>query len=602
MPTDVIMPQMGESIFEGTITKWLKKPGDKIQRDEPLFEISTDKVDAEIPAPASGVLKEIKVSEGATVQVNTIVGVIDAEGAAASSSAPAPQPARTAAETTGGAASTDGAAQVKPAPQADAISPPRQAPATETAPAVQSGGNGGAGTDVVMPQMGESIFEGTITKWLKKPGDKVQRDEPLFEISTDKVDAEIPAPTSGVLREIKVPEGTTVQVNTVVAVIGDGAGAPAKAATPAPAARPAEKAPKKVEQPVAVQAQPVERPHEVISFPEREQQGDGERIRSSPLVRRIARENRVDLASVPGTGLGGRITKDDILSFVQQHGPATAAKPARPAAPQPMARPAAPQPISQPQAAAQPRPVQAAQPQILPELAGELVPMTPMRKKIAERMVESKRTSAHVHTVFKVDMTRVVRLREKVRRQWEERHGVKLTFMPFIAKALMHGIRKKPIVNASVVGDSIQYHKNINIGIAVALEWGLIVPVVKGAENLSFVGLQRAVTDLGERARAKKLVPDEVQGGTITITNPGIFGPQFGTPIILQPQVAILGMGGIFKEPVVITDEHGNDSIAIRHIIRLTLGYDHRIIDGAEADQFMVAVRDYLEKFDEDIG
>src|SRR5215469_4932397 len=531
MATDVIMPQMGESIFEGTITKWLKKLGEKVQRDEPLFEISTDKVDAEIPAPASGVLKEIKVSEGATVQVNTIVGVIDAEGAAASSSAPAPQPARTAAETTGGAASTDGTAQVKPAPQADAISPPRQAPATETAPAVQSGGNRGAGTDVVMPQMGESIFEGTITKWLKKPGDKVQRDEPLFEISTDKVDAEIPAPTGGVLREIKVPEGTTVQVNTVVAVIGDGAGAPAKAAAPAPAARPAEKAPKKVEQPVAVQAQPVERPHEVISFPEREQQGDGERIRSSPLVRRIARENSVDLASVPGTGLGGRITKDDILNFVQQHGPTTAAKPSRQAVPQP---------------------------EILPELAGELVPMTPMRKKIAERMVESKRTSAHVHTVFKVDMTRIVKLREKVRRQWEERHGVKLTYMPFIAKALMHGIRKKPIVNSSVVGDSIQYHKNINIGIAVALEWGLIVPVVKGAENLSFVGLQRAVTDLGERARAKKLVPDEVQGGTITITNPGIFGPQFGTPIILQPQVAILGMGGIFKEPVVITDEHGN--------------------------------------------
>jgi 2-oxoglutarate dehydrogenase E2 component (dihydrolipoamide succinyltransferase) len=225
-----------------------------------------------------------------------------------------------------------------------------------------------------------------------------------------------------------------------------------------------------------------------------------------------------------------------------------------------------------------------------------------MRKKIAERMVESKRTSAHVHTIFKVDMTRIVKLREKIRRQWEERHGVKLTFMPFIAKALMHGIRIKPVINASVVGDGIQYHKNINIGIAVALEWGLIVPVVKGAENLSFVGLQRAVTDLGERARAKKLIPDEVQGGTITITNPGIFGPQFGTPIILQPQVAILGMGGIFKEPVVITDEHGNDSIAIRHIIRLVLGYDHRIIDGAEADQFMVAVRDYLENFSEDIG
>ena len=228
--------------------------------------------------------------------------------------------------------------------------------------------------------------------------------------------------------------------------------------------------------------------------------------------------------------------------------------------------------------------------------------MTPMRKKIAERMVESKHTSAHVHTVFKVDMTRIVKLREKVRRQWEERHGVKLTFMPFIAKALMHGIRLKPVVNASVVGDAIQYHKNINIGIAVALDWGLIVPVVKSAENLSFVGLQRAVTDVGERARSKKLTLDDVQGGTITITNPGIFGPQFGTPIILQPQVAILGMGGIFKEPTVITDENGNDSIGIRHIIRLVLGYDHRIIDGAEADQFMVAVRDYLEKFDEDIG
>jgi pyruvate dehydrogenase E2 component (dihydrolipoamide acetyltransferase) len=604
MPSDVLMPQMGESIFEGTITKWLKKPGDTVQRDEPLFEISTDKVDAEIPAPASGVLKEIKASEGATVQVNTVVGVIDAEGAAASTAAPAPKPAQPAAQATG-AASTDGPTQVKPAPQADGTSTAKQPPATETAPAVQSSGDGGGGVDVIMPQMGESIFEGTITKWLKKAGDKVQRDEPLFEISTDKVDAEIPAPTSGVLREIKVPEGSTVQVNTVVAVIGDGVGAPARAAAPVPAARPAEK---KVEAAAQVQAPPAERPHEVISFPstDRGEPGEGERLRSSPLVRRIARENNVDLASVPGTGLGGRITKDDILNFVQQHGPG-AGKPApRPVAPQPVAQPAAPQPVARPaapSATAQPRPVTAAaQPVPLPELAGDLVPMTPMRKKIAERMVESKRTSAHVHTVFKVDMTRIVKLREKARRQWEERHGVKLTFMPFMAKALMHGIRLKPIVNASVVGDAIQYHKNINIGIAVALEWGLIVPVVKAAENLSFVGLQRAVTDLGERARAKKLVPDEVQGGTITITNPGIFGPQFGTPIILQPQVAILGMGGIFKEPVVVTDEQGNDSIAIRHIIRLTLGYDHRIIDGAEADQFMVAVRDYLEKFDEDIG
>jgi 2-oxoglutarate dehydrogenase E2 component (dihydrolipoamide succinyltransferase) len=577
---------MGESIFEGTITKWLKKPGEKVQRDEPLFEISTDKVDAEIPAPASGVLKEIKIREGATVQVNTVVGIIDAEGAAA---ATAPQPAQSA------------PAQSKPAPQADGAPARQQPPATESAPPVQSAGAagnggqaGGAATDIVMPQMGESIFEGTITKWLKKPGDKVQRDEPLFEISTDKVDAEIPAPTTGVLREIRVKEGTTVQVNTVVGVIG-GAGA----AAPTPSApQPAPRQPEP--QPVAAHAAPQQvgapqQREQVIGFPSR---GD-EQVRSSPLVRRIARENNVDLTQVPGSGLGGRVSKNDILNFVQQHGPgaATAAPPQpRPAA-QPISMPAQPQPAAppQPRAAAQPAPT-------YPELAGELVPMSPMRKKIAERMVESKRTSAHVHSIFKVDMTRVVKLREKIRKQWEARHGVKLTYMPFIAKALMHGIRVKPVVNASVTGDSIQYHKNVNIGIAVALEWGLIVPVVKGAENLSFVGLQRAISDLGERARNKKLLPDEVQGGTITITNPGIYGPQFGTPIILQPQVAILGMGGIFKEPVVVTDEDGNDSIAVRHIIRLVLGYDHRIVDGADADQFLVAVRDYLENFNEDIG
>jgi pyruvate dehydrogenase E2 component (dihydrolipoamide acetyltransferase) len=582
MPTDVIMPQMGESIFEGTITKWLKKPGDKVQRDEPLFEISTDKVDAEIPAPAAGVLKEIKVQEGATVQVNTVVGVIDADGASVSA-APAPAPSKPA---------------TQPAPAPEAKSSPAAPAAATTAPSSANGGAtapSGPGTNVVMPQMGESIFEGTITKWLKKPGDKVQRDEPLFEISTDKVDAEIPAPTSGVLREIKIKEGTTVQVNTVVAVIGGGDGA----AAPRPAA-PAEEAPARAAQPAAAQisaAAPTPRP----STPE--PQVSGERVRSSPLVRRIAREQNVDLGQVPGSGMGGRITKEDILNFVQQHGPgATTFAPTRPAAPAAPPRavaPPAPAPVQAPPA----RPITpATPPPAMTELSGELVPMTPMRKKIAERMVESRRTSAHVHTVFKVDMTRIVKFRDKVRKGWEERNGVKLTFMPFIAKALMHGIRRKPIVNASVIGDSIQYHKNINIGIAVALDWGLIVPVVKGAENLSFVGLQRAITDLGERARAKKLVPDEVQGGTVTITNPGIFGPQFGTPIILQPQLAILGMGGIFKEPVVITDEDGNDSIAVRHIIRLTLGYDHRVIDGADADQFMVAVREYLENFNEDIG
>src|SRR6476659_4292570 len=588
MPTDVVMPQMGESIFEGTITKWLKKPGEKVSRDEPLFEISTDKVDAEIPAPAAGVLKEIKVKEGATVQVNTVVGVIDAEGSAAAAKAPA-EPAQ---------AKAAAPAANQAAPQADGTSAAKQPPATESSAPVQeekapAGANGGAATEVVMPQMGESIFEGTITKWLKKVGDKVQRDESLFEISTDKVDAEIPAPAAGVLREIKVKEGTTVQVNSVVAVIG-GAGAPAQAAPAKPqavqpqAAQPQQAAP--------AQQQP-QAPQQVVSFPAGDRGQDGERLRSSPLVRRIARESNIDLSQVPGTGLGGRISKNDIQNFIQQHGQG-GGRPQVVSAP-PQARPAQPQqPVQQVQTQPTPRPP-APQIQIVP---GEVVPMTPMRKKIADRMVESKRTSAHVHSVFKVDMTRIARFREKNRKAWEARNGVKLTFLPFIAKAMLHGIRVKPIMNSSVVGEAIQYHKSVNIGIAVALDWGLIVPVVKGAENLSFVGLQRTIVDLGERARSKKLVPDDVQGGTITITNPGIFGPQFGLPIILQPQVAILGMGGIFKEPVVITDEDGNDSIAVRQIIRLSVGYDHRIIDGADADQFMVAVREYLENFNEDIG
>jgi 2-oxoglutarate dehydrogenase E2 component (dihydrolipoamide succinyltransferase) len=332
-----------------------------------------------------------------------------------------------------------------------------------------------------------------------------------------------------------------------------------------------------------------------VSFPASDRGQDGERLRSSPLVRRMARENNVDLSHVSGTGLGGRISKTDIQNFIQQHGAGGARPQVVPAQP---LRPTQQQAQGQ-QAQTQPRP---SAPPAIQTMPGELVPMTPMRKKIAERMVESKRTSAHVHSVFKVDMTRIAKFREKNRKAWEARNGVKLTFLPFIAKALLHGIRVKPIINASVVGDSIQYHKNVNIGIAVALDWGLIVPVVKGAENLSFVGLQRAIVDLGERARTKKLVPDDVQGGTITITNPGIYGPQFGLPIILQPQVAILGMGGIFKEPVVVTDEDGNDSIAVRHIVRLSVGYDHRIIDGADADQFMVAVREYLENFNEDIG
>jgi pyruvate dehydrogenase E2 component (dihydrolipoamide acetyltransferase) len=448
-------------------------------------------------------------------------------------------------------------------------------------------------TDVVMPQMGESIFEGTITKWLKQPGDKVQRDEPLFEISTDKVDAEIPAPASGTLQEIKVEAGNTVQVNTVVGVIagdGDGAAAPVAAraqsaavAAPSQAAQPpSREEPAAKKEPAAAPAPPAETESEV---------GEQGRVRSSPLVRKIAKDNNIDLAKVPGTGLGGRITKEDIEAFIAKHAGAAAAV-------VPAAAPSAPTPAYEapivPAVTTPLQPVGGVTP-------GELVPMTAMRKKIAEHMIMSKRTSAHVHGVFEVDVTRIVKLRERMKGKFEQATGVKLTFTPFFARAAVHALRKWPIVNASVEGENIRYHSSINLGIAVALDWGLIVPVVKNAEERSFVGLQRAITDLGERARGKKLKPDEVQGGTFTITNPGIFGAKFGMPIINQPQVAIMGVGGIVKKPVVVTDKDGADSIAIRSMMHLSIGYDHRIIDGAVADQFMAEVKKFLENWNEEL-
>ncbi len=551
MPTDVLMPQMGESIFEGTITKWLKKPGDTVQRDEPLFEISTDKVDAEIPSPAAGVLTEIRVGEGSTVQVNAVVGVIG-DGKAAAPSAPPPQSPPPKAET----------------PQADGSKASGGPAKEEKPPAEAKSAVPGPRQDVIMPQMGESIFEGTITKWLKQVGDTVQRDEPLFEISTDKVDAEIPSPAQGILTEIKIPAGQTAQINAVVAVIG-GSG---ETATPTSSA------------PVVVT--PKEQASTAnVSEPDSAAAAEAEHVRSSPLVRKIARENNVNLSSVPGTGAGGRVTKEDILAHVEkspsaQPVPAAAAAASKPAAP-PVSRPAAP--------AAAPIP-------------GELVPLTRMRSIIAQRMTESKRTSPHVHTVFKIDFTRIVKLREKEKNKYEQRNGVKLTYMPFITRAVIATLRKMPIVNASMEGEAIRYHPHINIGIAVALEWGLIVPVIKEAEEKNFLGIARAIADLAERARGKKLKPDEVGSGTFTITNPGIFGEQFGMPIINQPESAILGVGGLLKEPAVVTSEDGTDSIAIRHFLHLTLGFDHRIIDGADAGKFMAEVKKYLEGWNEDIG
>jgi pyruvate dehydrogenase E2 component (dihydrolipoyllysine-residue acetyltransferase) len=425
-------------------------------------------------------------------------------------------------------------------------------------------------TDVVMPQMGESIFEGTITKWLKKAGEKVQRDEPLFEISTDKVDAEIPAPASGILQEIKIPEGNTVQVNTVVGVIGDGeaaasVSAPTKTATAAPAA------PASTKKEVVKEA-PAPPPVPAATAPEEEEEGSD--VRSSPLVRKLAREHNLDLAKVSGTGTGGRVTKQDILDFVERRAAAPVATPAPRSAPTPA-------------------------PAVIP---GDLVPMSQMRKIIAQRMIESRRTSAHVHCMFEVDMTRIVNLRNKLKNGFEQRYGTRLTFMPFFVRAAIIALQQYPIVNSSLEGDSVHYHKPVNAGIAVALDWGLIVPVLKNADELNFLGLQRGVSDLGERARTKKLLPADVEGATFTITNPGQFGAVFGLPIINQPNAAIMGVGGITKQPMVITDKDGTDSIAIRSIVHLTLGYDHRIIDGAVADQFMAVVKKTLENWSEEVG
>ena len=434
-------------------------------------------------------------------------------------------------------------------------------------------------TDIIMPQMGESIVEGTITKWLKKPGDKVQRDEPLFEISTDKVDAEIPAPASGVLQEIKVTEGTTVGVNTVVGTIAvDGESAKPQAP---PKQESSAGAPSAVEGATRPRPQaPPPPPAPAASAQEEEEES-----RSSPLVRKIAREHGISLSQVTGTGLGGRITKQDIMQFIENQGSA-----------QPVSTPA---PIPAQPAAAAPAPPRPAAPAPYP---GDLVPMSKMRSLIAKHMIESRRTSAHVHCMYEVDFTRIVNLRNKLKNGFEQRHGARLTFMPFFVRSAVMALQQWPIINANIEGENIRYHRYINVGIAVALDWGLIVPVLKNAGDLNFLGLQRGITDLGERARTKKLKPEDVEGSTFTITNPGQFGAVFGLPIINQPNSAIMGVGGIMKQPMVVTDKDGNDSIAIRSIVHLTLGYDHRLIDGAVADQFMAQVKKNLETWTEEVG
>jgi len=609
MSVEVVMPQMGESITEGTVSKWLKAVGDKIEKDEAILEISTDKVDAEVPSPGAGVLLEIRHQEGETVEVGTVVAVIGAEGeqpAATSSGADAPaEPAA--------AQGSQPQAEEIPAPEiladsaAAAGSSSPGAPPSETTPSAQSGGHpssnregrsdsappataAGPATEVVMPQMGESITEGTVSKWLKAVGDRIEKDEALLEISTDKVDAEVPSPAAGTLLEIKVNEGETVEVGSVVALVGAEGSAPAASAVPAPQAQ-AEPATAQAAQPQP--AAPVARA--AAAGADGGRNGDAtidelRRTKSSPLVRKIAEEHGIDISRIPGSGLSGRVTKSDIMSFIET-GAALRPEDLMVGRAKTVAAPAAPSAL-----AASPAAQPAAAP---PAAAGDRVEkMSVMRKKIAEHMTLSKQTSAHVTSVYEIDMTNVTKFRDKNKAEFQSRYGTKLTYMPFIFQAVTNAIRKYPVVNSQVSGDNIIYKGDINLGMAVALDWGLIVPVIKRADTLSLSGLALAANDLADRARAKKLNPDEASGGTFTITNPGVFGGLYGTPIINQPQVAILCVGTIEKRPRVLTTPDGDDYIAIRMMAYFALTYDHRIVDGADAERFLSYMKEFLEKGD----
>jgi len=472
-------------------------------------------------------------------------------------------------------------------------------------------------TDVIMPQMGESIFEGTITKWLKKPGEKVERDEPLFEISTDKVDAEIPSPAAGVLKEIKVNEGQTVPIQTVVGVIDGGGGAAASSPAPSKSAAQQETRQREDEKPApasapskpeavradtakaataqAPAAQPAPRPQIVpaASAAPAPQRPSGEKVRSSPLVRRLARENNVDLSQVPGTGAGGRVSKRDMMAAIEGGGAQQATAPAYAS----VQRPSAPPPPPSAGGQAAHALLETAVPRERMYFGSYSVePMSVMRQKIAEHMVLSKRVSPHVYSIDEADVTGLVKLRSQKKDEFERSTGSKLTFMPFFIRAAVEALRAFPTVNSSVDGTNIVFHRECNIGIAVALDWGLIVPVVKNAEEKNFLGLQRGINDLAERARSKRLKPEEVQEGTFSITNPGVFGGLMGLPVISQPNVAILGLGTIEKRPVVV-----DDAIAIRSMVYLTLSYDHRVVDGAIAHQFMGKIKHFLENWTESI-
>ncbi|MEM1094309.1 MAG: 2-oxoglutarate dehydrogenase, E2 component, dihydrolipoamide succinyltransferase [Bacteroidota bacterium] len=561
---EVTMPKMGESITEGTVLEWHKQIGDTVEMDETLLEIGTDKVDTEVPSPEAGVLAEILVEEGATVEVGTVIAVLTTDADETVSAAPPPD-----------APSEPVAAAAEPAPEVI------ESPAPAPAPAPSAGST--ALTDVVMPKMGESITEGTVLVWNKAVGDEIEMDETLLEIGTDKVDTEVPSPVAGVLAEILVEEGATVEVGTVIARIGAEAGA---VTTPAPAAAPSTPAPAPTPAPSAPAPAPVSSGDGVAADPVPRRDDDGRFY--SPLVRSIAETEGLtmqDMARIQGTGREGRITKDDVMHYLSNRGsaPAPAPMPAAAPTPAPAPRPAAPAPT------------------IVSGSGGrvEIQEMSRMRQIIAEHMVRSKATSAHVTSFAEADVTNLVAFRNRNKASFQQREGVRLTFTPFFVHAAVEALRDHPIMNASVEGTQILIKKDYHIGIAVAIDkTGLVAPILRNAGQRNLTGLAHSVADLANRARTKQLQPDELQGGTFTVTNVGSLGSIMGTPIISQPQVGILATGAIKKRPVVIEDPVMGDVIAIRHMMYLSLSYDHRIVDGAMGASFLQKYVSVLEGFD----
>ena len=563
MSESVKMPALGESVTEGTVSSWLKAVGDTVEADEPLLEVATDKVDTEVPSPASGVLLEIRVPEDETVEVGTVLAIIGDPSEAGSAPAPAaPAP------------------QAAPEPPAPAPAPAAEAPA----PAAPQAGGSAEGTEVTMPALGESVTEGTVSSWLKAVGDTVEADEPLLEVATDKVDTEVPSPASGVLLEIRVPEDETVEVGTVLAIIGDpseAGSAPAPAAPapqaapepPAPAPAPAAEAPTPA--PAATAAPAAAAP--VSSG------ASGSYV--TPIVRKLAKDKGVDLSSVTGTGVGGRIRKQDVEAA------AKAAEEARAAA----AAQAPAAEASAPAAAAKPA---SAKPEVDTTLRGRTEKMSRLRQVIADRMIDSLQTSAQLTTVVEVDVTRVAALRARAKNDFLAKNGTKLTFLPFFVQAATEALKAHPKINASIEGKNVTYHDVEHVGIAVDTPRGLLVPVVKNAGDLNIPGLAKRINDLAARTRDNKVNPDELSGSTFTITNTGSGGALFDTPIINQPEVAILGLGAIQRQPRVIKDADGGEVIAIRSVCYLALSYDHRLVDGADAARYLMTVKKRLEEGD----